>query len=39
MIVVGVTTNVPAQTLRDAGAILTIADFTALPDELDELVA
>jgi len=37
MLVVGVTTNVPGDTLREAGAQLTIADFTA--PELDELLA
>ena len=37
MLVVGVTTNVPATTLRAAGAQLTIADFTA--PELDQLLA
>ncbi len=37
MMVVGVTTNVPAEALREAGAAETIADFTAL--QLDELLA
>lgn len=39
MTVVGVTTNVPSDALREAGASLTIADFTALPDDLDVLLA
>ena len=39
MPVVGVTTNVPAEALREAGASLTIADFTTLPDDLDVLLA
>lgn len=37
MLVVGVTTNVPAATLTEAGAALTIADFTA--PALAELLA
>ena len=39
MTVVGVTTNVSADVLREAGASLTIADFTAPPDDLDALLA
>ena len=39
MPVVGVTTNVSAEALREAGASLTIADFTTLPDDLDALLA
>jgi beta-phosphoglucomutase len=35
---VGVTTNVAAQVLRDAGAVITVPDFEALPDDLDALV-
>jgi beta-phosphoglucomutase len=35
---VGVTTNVAAATLRDAGAVLTIADFDGLPEDLDQLL-
>jgi HAD superfamily hydrolase (TIGR01509 family) len=35
---VGVTTNVAAQVLRDAGAVITVPDFDALPDDLDALV-
>jgi beta-phosphoglucomutase family hydrolase len=38
MIVVGVTTNVPATTLTAAGARFTIADFVTLPAELDALL-
>jgi beta-phosphoglucomutase len=38
MIVVGVTTNVPADVLAAAGARITIADFDALPPELDALL-
>lgn len=37
MRVVGVTTNVSADVLRDAGASFTIPDFVALPAELDAL--
>lgn len=36
---VGVTTNVAAQVLRDAGAVITVPDFDALPDDLDALLA
>jgi beta-phosphoglucomutase len=35
---VGVTTNVPADVLRRAGAVITVPDFTALPDDLDALL-
>jgi beta-phosphoglucomutase family hydrolase len=35
---VGVTTNVPAQALLDAGAVITVPDFAALPDDLDALL-
>ena len=38
MIVVGVTTNVPAATLSAAGARFTIADFESLPADLDALL-
>ena len=38
MVVVGVTTNVPAAALVDAGARFTIADFTALPPELEAML-
>jgi beta-phosphoglucomutase family hydrolase len=38
MFVIGVTTNVPAAALREAGASLTIADFTELPADLDALL-
>jgi beta-phosphoglucomutase len=39
MTVVGVTTNVEAEVLLRGGAVTTIADFTALPDDLDSLLA
>jgi HAD superfamily hydrolase (TIGR01509 family) len=39
MTVVGITTNVPGESLRGAGALLAIADFTALPDDLDALLS
>ncbi|MBX3261013.1 MAG: HAD family phosphatase [Labilithrix sp.] len=39
MTVVGVTTNVAAEALERAGAASTIADFSALPDELDVLLS
>jgi len=35
---VGVTTNVDAQVLRGAGAVITVPHFDALPDDLDALV-
>jgi beta-phosphoglucomutase family hydrolase len=35
---VGVTTNVGADELRDAGAVLTVADFDGLPEDLDRLL-
>jgi HAD superfamily hydrolase (TIGR01509 family) len=35
MSVIGVTTNVEADVLLRGGAVCTIADFTALPDDLD----
>ena len=38
MTVVGVTTNVPAETLAAAGAHFTIADFTSLPPQLDAML-
>ena len=38
MLVVGVTTNVPAATLASAGARFTIADFVSLPPELDAML-
>jgi beta-phosphoglucomutase len=38
MLVVGVTTNVPAETLAAAGARFTIEDFVTLPPELDALL-
>jgi beta-phosphoglucomutase len=38
MVVVGVTTNVPAQTLVAAGARFTVADFVSLPPELDAML-
>jgi beta-phosphoglucomutase len=38
MLVVGVTTNVPADTLVAAGARFTIADFVSLPPELDAML-
>lgn len=38
MIVVGVTTNVPAEALAAAGARFTIADFAELPAELDAML-
>jgi HAD superfamily hydrolase (TIGR01509 family) len=38
MLVVGVTTNVPAAELAAAGARFTIADFTSLPHELDAIL-
>jgi beta-phosphoglucomutase-like phosphatase (HAD superfamily) len=38
MTVVGVTTNVDAEVLLRGGAVTTIADFTALPDDLDTLL-
>ena len=38
MIVVGVTTNVPAATLTAAGASFTVADFVTFPAELDALL-
>lgn len=39
MSVIGVTTNVPAESLRAAGARHTIADFTAIPGDLDAFVS
>lgn len=39
MTVVGVTTNVAAEALREAGASYTIPDFTKLPQELEALLA
>ncbi|MBC8071785.1 MAG: HAD family phosphatase [Deltaproteobacteria bacterium] len=36
---VGVTTNVSAAELREAGAVLTIPDFEGLPEDLDGLLA
>ncbi|MBX3197856.1 MAG: HAD family phosphatase [Labilithrix sp.] len=39
MTVVGVTTNVEASALEKAGAALAVADFTALPDDLDALLS
>jgi beta-phosphoglucomutase len=38
MLVVGVTTNVPAATLSAAGARFTIADFVSLPPDLDAML-
>jgi len=38
MLVVGVTTNVPAGALAAAGARFTIADFVSLPPELDAML-
>ena len=38
MLVVGVTTNVPAAGLAAAGARFTIADFVSLPPELDAML-
>jgi beta-phosphoglucomutase family hydrolase len=38
MVVVGVTTNVPAKTLAAAGARFTIEDFVTLPPELDAML-
>lgn len=35
---VGVTTNVDAKVLSDAGAVITVPDFAALPDDLDALL-
>lgn len=39
MTVVGVTTNVTEEVLVRGGAVRTIADFTTLPDDLDELLS
>ncbi len=39
MNVIGITTNVPAEALRAAGARHTIADFTAIPGDLDAFVS
>lgn len=39
MNVIGVTTNVPAESLRTAGARHTIADFTAIPGDLDAFIS
>lgn len=38
MAVVGLTTNVDAEVLLRGGAVTTIADYTALPDDLDALL-
>ena len=38
MIVVGVTTNVAASVLVDAGARFTVADFTVLPPDLEAML-
>jgi hypothetical protein len=38
MTVVGLTTNVDAEVLLRGGAVTTMADFTALPDDLDTLL-
>jgi beta-phosphoglucomutase-like phosphatase (HAD superfamily) len=38
MVVVGVTTNVPADVLRAEGARFTLADFSVLPSELESLL-
>ena len=38
MLVVGVTTNVPADTLAAAGARFTVADFVSLPPDLDAML-
>ncbi len=35
---VGVTTNVSPERLREAGAVITVPDFDALPDDLDGLL-
>jgi len=39
MNVIGITANVPAESLRAAGARHTIADFTAIPGDLDAFVS